>query len=332
MEFPIDFILTWVDGNDPDWLIEKKKYEGLDPSSSTMSDANDECRYRENGLLRFWFRGVEKFVTCGQTPKWLNLDNPKLTFVQHKDFIPKEYLPTFNANTIEMNFHRISGLAEHFVYFNDDMFLMQPVEEDYFFKDGNPVLDTIINYPSKSIRQNWMRLLYNDYCTVNKSFHAVESIWKNKDKWFNISILGYKRVIWNFTKFLTHWSFPVSIFGHLALPHLKSSLVDIWDKQSELMSMSSSCRFRSDCQVNQWLLCAWNQAKGCFYPAHKKQLGKNIIYSDTNLSAVVDNIQTPRFPQICLNEIENNTISDSFTTIICRAFETILPDKSSFEL
>lgn len=341
MTYPIDFVITWVDGNDPKWLAEKKKYQATDRNASSFPDANDECRYRENGLLKYWFRGVEKFapwanrifiVTCGQKPEWLNLNHPKLTFVTHKDYIPQEYLPTFNANTIEMNFHRIKGLSEHFVIFNDDMFLLKPLEEEWLFKDGYPVIDTLFNYPPKSIGQNWEHLLNNNYCTINKSFNAVKSVWKNKGKWFNLRALGPRRVLGNLERFLTHWSLPVSTYGHIALPHLKSTMVEVWDKHPSLLAKTSSSKFRTDDQVNQWLLCAWDQAKGTFYPTHRKRLGQYLIFCDRNLQLALDYILNPHFPVICLNDTDSDIVSDSTTTAVCKAFETVFPNKSSFEI
>ena len=77
------------------------------------------------------------FVTWGHIPQWLNTKHPKLNIVCHEDFIPQKFLPTFNSHTIEWNFHRIPGLTEQFVYFNDDMFLLKPVYMEDFFKDEN---------------------------------------------------------------------------------------------------------------------------------------------------------------------------------------------------
>ena len=34
----------------------------------------------------------------------------------------------------------IPGLAEHFIYFNDDFFLLNPVKEEDFFIEGKPVI------------------------------------------------------------------------------------------------------------------------------------------------------------------------------------------------
>ena len=81
--------------------------------------------------LQYWFRGVGKFapwvnrihfITYGHLPPWLNVDHPKINIVRHTDYIPKKYLPTFNSHVIELNIHRIEGLANCFVYFNDDTF------------------------------------------------------------------------------------------------------------------------------------------------------------------------------------------------------------------
>lgn len=69
---PIDFVVTWVDGSDPAWLAEKNRYSGEVPQTENYNAPN---RYRDLGLLRYYFRAVEKFtpwvrkvffVTCGQ--------------------------------------------------------------------------------------------------------------------------------------------------------------------------------------------------------------------------------------------------------------------------
>ena len=72
------------------------------------------------------------------TYTWLNTENPKLTVVNHKDYIPEEYLPTFSSHPIELNLHRIKGLSEQFVYFNDDTFIINAMQPEDFFKKGLP--------------------------------------------------------------------------------------------------------------------------------------------------------------------------------------------------
>ena len=139
----IDFVITWVDGTDPKWLAEKlRTLQETDFPETQRTDSSD-LRFRNDfDFLRFWFRGVEKFapwvnqiffVTYGHLPSWLNLNHPKLKIIRHEDFIPREFLPTFNSHTIENHLHLIPGLSEHFVYFNDDFYLLKATKATDFF-------------------------------------------------------------------------------------------------------------------------------------------------------------------------------------------------------
>ena len=137
----VDAVIIWVDGNDPDWQAQMSKYRH-------ETSADDRIvRYRDMGFLKYLFRGIEMyapwirmihFITCGQKPEWLNCNAPKLHLISHSDYIPAEYLPTFNSHTIELNFHRIEELSERFVYFNDDHFLISETAQDDFFHNGLP--------------------------------------------------------------------------------------------------------------------------------------------------------------------------------------------------
>ncbi|MBR5028400.1 MAG: stealth family protein [Bacteroidales bacterium] len=335
----IDFVLTWVDGSDAAWLSEKQKYQ--EKSELSKGDANAVCRYRaDTDMLRYWFRAVEKFapwvnkiwfVTCGQKPEWLTEDHTKLALINHTDYMPKEYLPTFNSNAIELNYHRIDGLAEKYVMFNDDMFLLQPVDSDFFFKGGNPVLVSDLKYPSIVGYNNWSRILFNNYCVVNNSFCLRKSIKDNWKKWFNIKELGLKRARQNLVCYLANKTLPVGIYGHIALPHLKSTLQEVWERWYEVMDSTSSHRFRSDDQVNQWMLCAWNQASGKFYPTTEKKRGINISINPGNIDWAAKIVKTQEYPMICLNDTYENTNPDYSTKMLVDAFETILPEKSAFE-
>lgn len=339
----IDFIITWVDGSDPKWIAEKQKWEkGVCLESvSSGEDANGYFRYRaDEKLLRYWFRSVEQFapwvnrihfVTCGQKPDWLEENNSKLNLVNHSDFIPDKYLPTFNVNPIEMNFHRIGELSEHFVYFNDDTLLLQPLNPEYYFRDGCPVIVADLRYVERVGYNNWSRMVFNDYCLVNGSFDIGDSIWKNRKKWFSISALGYKRVRKNFLCFLANRTLPVSTFGHVPSAQLKSTLAEIWKMHPYVMDNTCSHKFRSDDQVNQWLMTAWNLAKGCFYPANGKTRGRIYNVSTKNINEVEAVIKGQLYPQVCLNDSERNDNPEKCSQIIVEAFDKILPHKSSFE-
>ena len=73
-----------------------------------------------------------------QKRDWMADEGIRVVF--HRDFIPEEYLPTFNSCTIEMFIPFIDGLSEHFIYGNDDMFPLSSLKETDFFVDGLPCI------------------------------------------------------------------------------------------------------------------------------------------------------------------------------------------------
>lgn len=144
--FDIDLVYLWVDGSDSAWRAKKAALSNLRVDDATDGAGryadNDELRYslRSVALYAPWIRNIF-IVTDNQTPCWLDTSNPKVHIIDHKDILPAEALPTFNSTVIEHALHRIPGLAEHFLYANDDMFFNRPVStEDFFTADGRPIV------------------------------------------------------------------------------------------------------------------------------------------------------------------------------------------------
>ncbi|XVV11556.1 stealth family protein [Actinoplanes sp. CA-131856] len=145
--FPIDAVYTWVDGEDPAWFERKARAlrdNGWVAASSGQTAnpsrfvSRDELRYSLRSLHAFapWIRHVF-LVTDDQVPAWLDLDRSDLTVVSHREiFGDTGRLPTFNSQAIESRLHRVPGLAEHFLYLNDDVFLGRPVPPEMFFTPG----------------------------------------------------------------------------------------------------------------------------------------------------------------------------------------------------
>ncbi|MDE2384312.1 MAG: stealth conserved region 3 domain-containing protein [Alphaproteobacteria bacterium] len=135
----IDVVYTWVDGNGATG-------RRAGPLSWFFRGDAQPARFRDNGELRYSLRSLELFapwvrkvhlVTNGQVPAWLNVDHPKLRLVCHrKIFASARHLPSFNSHAIEAQLHRIPGLAEHFLYFNDDLFLGREVAVSDFLTLG----------------------------------------------------------------------------------------------------------------------------------------------------------------------------------------------------
>ncbi len=145
--FPIDVVYTWVDGGDPAW--RERKAAAL-RENGWVSDANEQTandsRYVSRDELRYSLRSLHAFapwvrhvflVTDDQVPAWLDTTRPDVTVVGHREiFGDTGRLPTFNSQAIESRLHRIPGLAEHFLYLNDDVFLGRPVPPEMFFTPG----------------------------------------------------------------------------------------------------------------------------------------------------------------------------------------------------
>ncbi|MFJ9539889.1 stealth family protein [Streptomyces sp. NPDC101225] len=137
--FPVDAVYTWVDGNDPAWKQRKAQAKGEVYHAESASDARfisrDELRYSVRSLHLFapWIRNVY-IVTDDQVPPWLREDLPGVRVATHREiFRDRSVLPVFNSHAIESQLHHIEGLAEHFLYFNDDMFMGRPVAPHAFF-------------------------------------------------------------------------------------------------------------------------------------------------------------------------------------------------------
>ena len=138
---PVDVVYTWVDGDDPTWRTEFEHWKHIDDPDRRGDHAAHASRYASRDELRYslrslwsnagWVRHVY-IVTADQVPDWLHQDD-RLTVVPHHSIFPHEWLPTFNSHAIESRLHHIDGLAEHFVYLNDDMFLGRQVAPGRFF-------------------------------------------------------------------------------------------------------------------------------------------------------------------------------------------------------
>ncbi|MGC1211669.1 MAG: stealth family protein, partial [Micromonospora sp.] len=141
--FPVDVVYTWVDGTDPAWLRRRAEVAGTPYHAESASAARflsrDELRYSLRSLHTYapWVRTVY-LVTDNQVPPWLEPGVPGLRVVSHREiFRDPSVLPTFNSHAIESQLHHIDGLSEHFLYFNDDVFLGRDVTaRDFFLANG----------------------------------------------------------------------------------------------------------------------------------------------------------------------------------------------------
>lgn len=167
----IDYVFPYVNCSDPAWVKMAEEYF---PGKSWKS-----CRYRDLGFLRYLFRAFSENMPWlnsiillvdfkSQVPKWLHTENTNIKIVTLDEFIPKEYLPTFNSNTIEMFLADIPDLSEHIIYGNDDFIPLQPLKEnDYFTSEGIPKISYKVKYKINThfrgqCKRNW-NLVYQHF-------------------------------------------------------------------------------------------------------------------------------------------------------------------------
>lgn len=328
----IDFVIIWVDGSDPKWRAEKDKYD-----TKKKTNASSEVRYRDWDNLQYWFRGVEQFapwvnkihfVTWGHLPAWLDTSNPKLHIVNHKDYIPQKYLPTFSAHPIELNLHRIEGLAEQFVYFNDDMFLTAAVSPEDFFVNGKPcdtfALDCINFAPDTAGFMNGANL------TVINAFFDKKAVCKKNKKLYLHPKNGIRNIMR--TLLLSAWGyFPGFYYQHVPSGFLKSTYNTVWEKAFDTLDATCRNKFRVPGDVNQWVMKFWQLASGNF-KVRKDSFAVCYHLKENNYHKLLEDIPSKQHCMICINDTEDTLDFENKKEGVKQAFEKLLPEKCSFEL
>ena len=328
--YPIDFVVTWVDDSDPVWRAKKAKYTG-----AKMTEGNDVARYRDWDTLKYWFRGVEKFapwvryvyfITDDQKPDWLNVDHPKLKWVKHTDYIPQEYLPTFNSHVIEWNFHRIPGLADMFVYFNDDMFLIKETSPEDFFVNGQAC-----DFPNVGpIYANgfFSHILFNNAELINKYFKFENTIKRYWKKWMKgQSISGLLKLLWYGRRI---W-IPGLVNAHIHNSYKKETFFELWEHEYDVIHKTCTNKLRRKTDVSSWCVRDWQLMSGDF--CVKKPIGKlfhtaTMRYSDE----AINYLRKQKGKVICLNDTEDEQDFELHKKMIIAEFDRIFPEKSGFEL
>lgn len=326
----IDIVITWVDDSDPAWRNNRNRYAGKPDDCSAV-------RFRDWDLLRYWFRAVEQnmpwvrkihFVTCGHYPEWLNTNNPKLNLVKHSDYIPEEYLPTFSARPIELNFHRIDGLSEFFVYFNDDMFPMSPIKPEDVFRQGLPRASAVVS-PLIPLSSPWPfgHTLLNDISVVNGHFKLKETVKKKPWNWF-APCYG-KHILKNiYNMYHRNYFLGFEAF-HEPSSLLKSSFDAVWKMEPKLLHDTCIHKFRSPEDVNQYVIQYYQFCSNRFVPRSPKCV--KYFDVDNNNGPLLREIAWKKVKFLIVNDSSAVTDFDLVKQQICHAFDQAFPIQSSFE-
>ena len=326
----IDFVILWVDGNDPAWRAE---FTAARREAGCNADAS-EIRYRDWSNLQYWFRAVERFapwvhrvhfVTWGHLPEWLDTSHPKLHIVRHEDFIPHDFLPTFNSNAIELNIGNIEGLSEQFVLFNDDMFLTHECRPDDFFKEGVPCDMARLSVVQPS---SIGHLIYNCLEIVNSSCDKRRAVRGNLGKWLNPKY-GAGNLLKTLT--LMPWSSFTGFWdSHQPQPHLASDFRRAWELWGEQLDATCRHKFRDLTDVMHWLIRYVRLAEGRFVPRGMGDC-RLMTLADNTIDDICRDVASRRWRMVCLNDGEDISDFEALRNRLNGAFEELLPQKSSYE-
>ncbi|WP_146057068.1 stealth family protein [Streptomyces sp. SM14] len=222
VQFPIDIVYTWVDGDDPAWQRRRDAHRPGSPKGNSA----EASRFVSHDELKYSLRSLEMYgdfirhiylVTDRQVPEWLNTDAPGLTVVDHSDiFRDPSVLPVFNSHAIETQLHHIEGLSEHYVYFNDDVLLGRPVGPDQFFHANG-----IAQVPFSSAQFGLGEP------------HPLEAAPSAAGR-------NVRRLIWE-----THKRHITQKFMHVAHPQLKSVMRELEELFPEEFERTAASRFRA---------------------------------------------------------------------------------------
>ncbi|MGC6456477.1 MAG: Stealth CR1 domain-containing protein [Coraliomargaritaceae bacterium] len=150
----IDVVFTWVDPENEEWQQAKEKAKIKDKrfrdkmyvhafSQSRFNSNLEELKYALRSIERHMLLSVRKIFLVtnnGSVPDFIDAHrstDPPLKIIDYRDLLGRE---TFCSRSIESVLHKIEGLTEYFLYFNDDMIL-----------NADLSLQDLINHEGKAI-------------------------------------------------------------------------------------------------------------------------------------------------------------------------------------
>ena len=328
-EIKIDFIIPWVNFEDKDW---QKSFNKIKKSTE---DNINPARYRDWGLLKYLFRGIEKntpwvnriwVITDCEMPEWYNNKNKKVRIIKQSNILKEKDCPNFNINAVELNMHRIIDLSDYFVYINDDMFFLKYTPSSLFFKNGLPCDSALLSPIIVTRKQDVGSIAVNNMCLINTHFEKNKVIHSRPGQWINIR---YGKLLIR-SLFVMPWRHFTGFYNpHLPQPFLKSTFQEVWECEKDRLEEVTSHRFRNYySDINQWLIRYWQLCKGSFCPSTPNR-GKDLSVLD--IEKTTRTIKKQKFYFVCINDDEKIQDITEYKTKLIEAFEKIFPDKSEFE-
>ncbi len=282
--FPVDVVYTWVDGEEPGMRAKRARYQERGTAEILDKETN-ASRYTSHDELKYSLRSLEMYadfvrhiylVTDGQKPHWLDDRADGITVVDHRDIFPADVLPVFNSHAIETRLHHIPGLSDHYLYFNDDVFVGRRVTAEHFFHGSG-----LMRIPVSPLKIG-----------VGKP-HAEETATNSASK--NVRRLLLEK----FGRMTTN------NFMHTPLPQQRATLQELERLFAEDVARTTASRFRSpqDIAMTAPLLYQYALMTGRGVPGRFSFRYVNISRPDAE-ARLADLRRTRRFDFFCLNDVD----------------------------
>jgi hypothetical protein len=128
-------------GSEPGYAKSREKFGGKAAVGGARDRDSGELRFSLRSLQKFlpWWRGEIFIVSPGQTPYWMNTSHPRVHIVNQDELYPpddRQFLPTFNTNSLEQWLCNTPGLPESstmFIHMNDDYLFTAPISPQDLF-------------------------------------------------------------------------------------------------------------------------------------------------------------------------------------------------------
>ena len=284
----MDAVITYVNSEDKFWREEYKKH---------VKGVIEEVRYRDLGTLRYLIDGIHEFMpfiehtylVVSSPSQIVDIDTSDVDVIYHKDIIPEKYLPCFNSCTIEMFLHKIPGLSEEFIYFNDDTFVLKPMKKTDFFIDGKPVLNPHLSKCSQ----------FDKLCTFAQQCKNSTELIRSK-----------------FVK-----KYPNNVYirqEHIMRPMLKSTCEIVWEK-CEKEILNSLTRIRTKRNYNVYLFNDYDVMTGGYV---QNEIAHKYLKTNESVENITSNISSDKFSVVCIND--NGAVQGKDKLAINTAFNNVL--------
>ena len=303
--FPIDAVIAWVDGDDPLHRAKRMAYMH-GGAEARFEDVAGEVRYVQAGEIFFCVASILRFapfirrifiVTDNQNPRLDDFvaknfpdSTVEIRIVDHKVLFRgyEQHLPTFNSLSIASMLWRIPGLAQNYVYFNDDVMLVAPVQpEDFFTPEGWPVV-----YARKKC--SWVYKLRKRWREFRKGRREI----------------GFRDVMVNAADLIGKKYFIST--GHMPMTVSRCNFEEFFAEHPEALEHNISFRFRDGSQFNSHVLTyMYAEQKGRL--ALRRPVGNSLYLGPDKMSEreiarkLTAAERTDKYLFACINSLDNSS-------------------------